>query len=558
MKSTGLDICGMTAAPEAVAGAEDAGTFDPLDVLMAGLRASVFSRQAAKAGISLSAEMARVLAGRSATTPAKGDWRFVDETWASHPGYRRAMQLYLAWAGTLASLVDEADLDWRGRQRARIGVEILTSAMAPTNCLPGNPAAIKRAIETRGASLLRGARHFASDLLHNRGMPSQVDASRFTVGQNLATTPGAVVYRDEMLELIQYSPTTPKVGLRPVVLIPPEINKYYFLDLAPGRSFIEHAVSRGVTFFTISWRNPRREHGDWGLDEYGAAILRAIDVAREISGSDDVNALGMCAGGITMSVVLSHLAATGDSRVHSASFGVTLLDLDCPALVGALRSRPLLSFAKRRSARAGVLDGRSLASVFTWMRPNELVWNYWVNNYLMGNTPPAFDLLAWNDDKTNLPGRLHGQFIDIFEHNSLCRANTLTVLATPVDLSRVTIDTYVTGGLTDHLTPWEGCYRTTQILSGASTFVLSPTGHVQTQVSPPSNPKAHYFVGPEPGPDPHEWRRQAERRDGSWWDHWADWVLARSGGERTAPRRLGSRRHPVLEPAPGRYVLERA
>ena len=547
------------APEEAVAGAEDAGTFRLSELVSSTVGLVARSGgDAARAAIGFSAEALRIAAGRSTVDVEKGDWRFADPTWSRHPGYRRLKQLYLAWSRALLSIAEEADVDWKTRERARFALGIVTSAVAPTNTLVGNPAALKEALETGGGSLLRGARNFVHDLRHNRGMPSQVDTSAFKVGENLATTPGAVVYRDDVMELIQFSPVTPQVAARPVVMIPPQINKYYFLDLSPGRSFIEYAVSRGIQFFAISWRNPRREHGDWGLDTYAGAYLRAVDVAREVTGSDDVNALGMCAGGITMTTALSHLAATHDPRVHSASYGVTLLDFSVPAMVGLFQARPLISVARGRSARAGVLDGDTLASVFTWMRPNDLVWNYWVNNYLMGKKPPAFDILAWNADKTNLPARLHGQFLDIFEGNLLAKPGGITVLGSPVNLSAIKIDTYVTGGLTDHLTPWQGCYRATQLLSGESTFVLSPTGHIQTQVSPPGNPKAHYFVGSEPGPDPDAWRAAAERRDGSWWEHWADWIIERGGGKRPAPKQLGSTRHPALDPAPGRYVLEPA
>jgi polyhydroxyalkanoate synthase len=413
-------------------------------------------------------------------------------------------------------------------------------------------------LETGGASLVTGLRQLVSDIRHNRGMPSQVDSGAFRVGENLALTPGAVVYRDEVCEVLQFAPSTPQVRTRPLVMVPPQINKYYFMDLAPGRSFVEYATARGIPFFAISWRNPRPENGAWNLDTYAGAVLNAIDVAREITGSDDVNVKGLCAGGITATAALSHLAATGDSRVNAISFGVTLLDWDTRAMVNVFRSRPLLSLARGRSARAGVLSGRSLGSVFTWMRPNDLVWNYWVNNYLLGKRPPAFDILAWNADQTNLPAGLHAQFLDVFEHNSFAHPGSLTALGTPVDLGRVKCDAYVTGGLSDHLTPWEGCYRTTQLLGGSSTFVLTHTGHIQTMVNPPGNPKAHYYVGPEPGPDPHEWRTGAEKRAGSWWEHWAEWMLARSGEDRPAPAKLGSRRHPVLDPAPGRYVLEPA
>jgi poly[(R)-3-hydroxyalkanoate] polymerase subunit PhaC len=544
-------------AVDAVAGAEDAG-LPGLEVLGAALRTVTHGRNLARATVGLSLEAVRILAGNSEITAEKGDWRFADPTWEDHPGYRRLKQLYLAWSQALIELVDETDLDWLAKERARFALNVLISAAAPTNTLLGNPAAVKRALETGGGSLVTGVRQLASDVRHNGGMPTQVDSSGFRVGENLAVTPGAVVYRDEVCEVLQFAPTTPQVRTRPLVMVPPQINKYYFMDLAPGRSFIEYATSRGIPFFAISWRNPGPEHGGWNLDTYAGAVLNAIDVAREITGSDDVNVKGLCAGGITATTALSHLAATGDSRVNAISFGVTLLDWETRALVGVFRSRPLLSLARGRSARAGVLSGRSLGSVFTWMRPNDLVWNYWVNNYLLGKKPPAFDILAWNADQTNLPAGLHSQFLDIFESNALAHPGTMTALGTPIDLSRVKCDTYVTGGLTDHLTPWEGCYRTTQLLGGASTFVLTHTGHIQTMVNPPGNPKAHYYVGPEPGPDPHEWRSRAEKRQGSWWEHWAEWMVARSGEERSAPTKLGSRRHPVLDPAPGRYVLEQA
>jgi polyhydroxyalkanoate synthase len=556
-RKTSPDAAG-TAAAEVLGGTEDPGGVRVSDGLMALARAGTHSGAALKAALGLSVESVKIALGRSEVAPKKGDNRFADPTWTENPGYRRIKQGYLAWSGAIDSVVEVAEVDWRTKERARFAAGILTSSLAPTNTLPGNPAAMKRAIETGGGSLVTGVRHFVDDLLHNGGMPKQVDSSKFKVGENLAVTPGSVVFRNEVFELLQYQPTTPTVRARPVLMVPPPINKYYFLDLAPGRSFIEHAVAQGLQFFVISWRNPTKEHAGWDLDTYGQAVLDAIDATLQITGADSVNALGMCAGGIITSTVLSHLAALGDGRVSSVSFGVTLLDWECQAMVGAFQSQGLLSIARRRSRSAGVLDARSLGAVFTWMRPNELVWNYWVNNYLMGNSPPAFDILAWNDDKTNLPGALHSQFLDIFQDNLVVKPGAIEVLGTPVDLSQVKIDNYVTGGLSDHLTPWDGCYRATQLLPGHSTFVLSPTGHIQTQVSPPGNPKSHYFVGGEPGPDPNEWRASAERRQGTWWDHWAEWVTARSGDEQPAPTKLGSRRHKVLAPAPGTYVLESA
>ena len=541
---------------DAVQGAEDPGSLD-IPSALTSLGRAFSSGRVLRSGVHLAAETAKVVVGRSDLEPPKGDRRFDDPTWTEHPGYRRLKQVYLAFSREVDDVVEAAELDWRSKERAKFAAGILTSALAPTNTLLGNPAAIKRVLETGGGSLLTGTRQYVDDLLHNGGMPRQVDASPFVLGENLAATPGAVVYRTDVMELIQYSPVTPDVHARPLLIVPPEINKYYFLDLAPGRSLVEFAVSQGFQVFIISWRNPQVEHAAWNLDTYAGAVLQAIDVAREISRSDEVVALGMCAGGITLATVLSYLATAGAEKVAAVALGVTLIDWDLPSPVGAFQSGKLLDVARRRSASKGVLDARSLGSVFTWMRPNDLVWNYWVNNYLMGRKPPSFDILAWNADSTNLPGALHAQFLDIFERNLLVQPGALTVLGEPVDLAAVKIDNYVVGGLSDHLTPWQGCYRATQLFGGHSTFVLSPTGHIQTPVSPPS-PKAHHFTGPAPGPDPEAWRAEAERQDGTWWNHWAAWMTARAGDRKTASQTLGSEAYPPLAAAPGTYVFERA
>jgi polyhydroxyalkanoate synthase len=503
---------------------------------------------------SFAAETTRIMVGSDGLAPEKGDWRFRDDTWRDHPAYRRLMQTYLAGCAALEETVDAADVGWKDKERARFAAGILASAVAPTNTLLGNPAAVKRAYETCGLSLLRGARNFVKDVRSNRGMPSTVNQDAFTVGKDLAATPGAVVYRDEVCEVLQYAPSTSMVRGRPVLMVPPQISKFYFMDLSPGRSFVEHAVAHGLPFFVISWRNVTADQRDWGLETYAAAIDRVLEVVRDVARSDDVNLIALCAGGITTSTVLSHLAATSDPRVNSASFGVTLLDFGVPAPIGMFRMAPLLALGRERSARTGVLDAASLSAVFSWMRPNDLVWNYWVNNYLMGNDPPVFDILAWNADPTNLAGRLHADFLEIMQENLLVTKGGLEVLGTPVDLEKVTVDTYVTGATTDHLTPWRGCYQTTQLMSGRSRFVLSNAGHIASLVNPPGNPKAHFFAGPEPTGDADEWLAQAEQRAGTWWEDWATWVTERSGDEKKAPAKLGSRRHRAAEPAPGTYV----
>jgi len=539
---------------DAVDGAELVDPMKPRAIVGSLLGLTFRGRHLARRSARLGLEAVKITAGRSDVEAAKNDWRFKDEAWRSNPVYHRWMQLYLAWADSVMGAVADARLGDREADRTRFCLEALTTAAAPTNTLIGNPAAIKRAFDTSGASLVRGVRNAVDDARTNNRMPRQVAKNAYTLGSDLAATPGSVVYRDEFCELLQFAPAGGTTFARPMLMVAPQINKYYFMDLAPGRSFVEYAVSRGLSFFAISWRNPGKDQAGWSLDDYAAAEERAIDVVRDISKSDDVNLLSLCAGGILSAGLLSHLAAGSDTRVNSASFGVTLLDFDTPAPVGMFRVAPLLSFARNKSKSEGILEGRTLGAMFNWMRPNDLVWNYYVNNYLLGEDPPRFDILAWNADATNLPGRLHGQFLDIFQNNQMVKPGELEILGSPVDLSKIKIDTYVTGATKDHLTPWRGCFRTTDLMPGDSTFVLSNAGHIASLINPPGNPKAHYFAGPEPNGDADAWEMEAVRQEGTWWEHWADWASVRSGEERKAPAKLGNRRYPPIEPAPGQYV----
>ncbi|MCU1614158.1 MAG: phaA [Frankiales bacterium] len=542
-----------------VEGAETVGVPSPRGMARAVLSTLAQPGPLAREAARLGRSTVRILRGTDEIAPAPKDRRFADPAWSLHPGYRRLAQSYLAVTGSVNDLLDAYEAggaDWREVEQARFVLNAFTSALAPTNTLLGNPAAVKRAFDTAGRSVLRGMGHMLHDLRHNGGLPTQVDRSAFTVGEDLGVSPGAVVYRDEVIELIQYAPSTPRVRQRPVVIVPPPIGRFYFLDLRPGRSLVEFAVSQGLQVFMISWRNPTKEQADWNLDTYAGAVLDAVDVAREVTGSPDVTTLGLCAGGQVMTTALNHIAVTGDERVHAAGYAVTLLDFASRAPLGAFSGPRLLDLARRNSRRQGVITARQMGSVFTWMRPDDLIFNYVVNQWLMGEDPPAFDILAWNADGTNLPARLHEQFLEIFGENALVRPGVLRVLGTPVHLSRITVPTFVTGALTDHLTPWDGCYRTTQLLSGPSTFVLSSSGHIQSLVNPPGNPKAQYWTGGEPGPDPHAWRAAAERHTGSWWEPWAEWMLERSGDEVAAPTAQGSAEHPPLEPAPGAYVRD--
>jgi polyhydroxyalkanoate synthase subunit PhaC len=529
---------------------------------LGGLAAPLARGQAVtREAVRLGGELARVAVGRSEVAPAKGDRRFSDPAWSGNPLFSRIQRGYLAAAGALTKVVEdyaEGTDDARRAEQARFASNILISTLAPTNYLPTNPAALKRAFDTGGRSLARGLGQFVDDLRNNGGMPRMVDPDAFEVGRNLALSPGAVVARDPMGEVLQYQPTTEQVSARPLLIIPPPINRFYVVDLSPGRSFVEYAVKNGISTYLLSWRNPTVEQGDWNLDSYARRVNDAIDTVREVSGSDDVNVIGFCAGGIITTTLLNHLTAIGDERVHSMSYAVTLLDFEFGdrAPINAMSSAHLLRFAQARSRRKGLISSRQMGAAFTWMRPDDLVWNYWVNNYLMGDKPPAFDVLAWNADGTNLPGALHCEFLDLFATNGLAKPGAVSVLGTPLHLERIKIPTFVTGAVTDHLTPWMGCYRTTQLLSGESTFVLSYSGHIASLVNPPGNPRAHYWTGGTPGPDPEQWLKGAEKHTGSWWEAWIEWLKARSGDEGPAPTALGSSVHPVLEPAPGRYVRD--
>jgi polyhydroxyalkanoate synthase len=519
-----------------------------------GQRAAVEPGALLATGLEALGDLVRVGVGRSDIEPAKGDRRFADRAWRENPVLRRIAQAYLVEQRAAHRLVDEVELDKKSRDRGHFAMSLLTEAAAPTNNLLTNPNALAKAAQTRGQSLLAGARHLAHDVRHNGSMPSQVDTRPFEVGRNLAVTPGHVVHRTEVFELIQFAPSTPKVHARPVVVIPPQINKYYITDLARGRSLAESTVAAGFQYFTISWRNPTSEQRDWNLDTYAEACQEAIDVACHITGSDDANVVGMCAGGITLAALLGHLAVSGEmAKVHSATFCVAGLDTTSESTVSSLTSRRAVEAARARSRRAGVLSGDDMAKVFAWLRPNDLVWNYWVNNYLMGENPPAFDILYWNNDTTRLPAGLHSDFLDLYVTNGLVEG-TLEALGTTVDLGRVTCDTFVVAGHTDHIIPWDAAYRTTQVLGGDSTFVLSNGGHIQAILNPPDNPKAAYLVADTVPPTAAEWRDGATQVAGTWWTAWHEWLAARSGSQVRARTRVGNTAHPPLDPAPGRYV----
>ncbi|MBD9502075.1 class II poly(R)-hydroxyalkanoic acid synthase [Pseudomonas sp. BGr12] len=501
-------------------------------------------------------ELKNVLLGKSDLKPSDDDRRFNDPAWSQNPLYRRYLQTYLAWRKELHTWIGDSDLSSQDISRGQFVINLMTEAMAPTNTL-SNPAAVKRFFETGGKSLLDGLTHLAKDLVNNGGMPSQVNMEAFEVGKNLAVTEGAVVFRNDVLEVIQYKPITESVHERPLLVVPPQINKFYVFDLSPEKSLARFCLRNQVQTFIVSWRNPTKAQREWGLTTYIEALKEAIDAVLAITGAKDLNMLGACSGGITTVTLLGHYAALGEKKVHAFTQMVSVLDFEMNTQIALFADEKTLEAAKRRSYQSGVLEGKDMAKVFAWMRPNDLIWNYWVNNYLLGNEPPAFDILFWNNDTTRLPAALHGELVEMFKTNPLTRAGALEVSGTAIDLKQITCDFYCVAGLSDHITPWEACYRSARLLGGKCEFILSNSGHIQSILNPPGNPKARFMTGPELSADPKAWQENASKHADSWWLHWQNWLAERSGKTRKAPTALGNKAHPAGEAAPGTYVHER-
>jgi polyhydroxyalkanoate synthase len=504
-------------------------------------------------------ELGRIATGSSDLAPDAKDKRFADPAWKDSAIYRALAQCYLAWGGALNHFVDEAKMNKRDAERARFVVSLWIDAMAPTNSILGNPVALRKFVETRGTSFIRGLENLTRDLARNGGLPAQVDNTKFAVGKNLATTPGSVVYRGPVLELIQYRPMSNEVYTRPLLIIPPQINKYYVFDLAPEKSIVQFALKGGLQTFAVSWKNPTANESHFGLDTYVSALEEAVDVIRDITGSDDVNVWGACSGGITMSAFLANLAARSEAKVYSATVAVCLLDMAATqdTAAGIFVTPTSVVAAKQASQLAGVLEGQELARMFAWMRPNDLIWNYWVNNYLLGNAPPAFDILYWNNDTTRLPARLHADFLDLIGTNPFLNAGQLEIRGKPLDMGKLNVDSYVVAGMTDHITPWQGCYGTAKLYGERSTFVLANSGHIQSLINPPGNPKAVFWTGPAQAGAADEWLKRANKEAGSWWPHWLSWIQARSGEKKPATAKLGTTEILPLGEAPGQYVMER-
>jgi polyhydroxyalkanoate synthase len=509
------------------------------------------------------AEATSAAAGRAAgeetagpVQPGRRDRRFRDPAWEENPAFFGLLQAYLLAGRLVEDLREAASVDAVTDERLGFVSDVVMDSLAPTNAFWSNPAAMKRALDTGGASVARGARTWADDVVNNKGMPRQIDPDAFVVGRDLAVTPGKVVYRNDLMELIQYAPATETVHETPLLMSPPWINKYYIMDLAPGRSFVQWAVEHGHTTFAISYHNPDAADRDVSLDDY---LLRgpiaALDVIREITGAERANIVGLCLGGTLTAALEAYLASRGEDRVASTTLLNTLVDFTRPGRLGAFTDRASVERLEKRMAERGYLEAAEMMGIFTFMRSNDLVWNYAVNNWLMGEDPQPFDILAWNGDSTRMPANMHSFYLRSCYLGNELAGGEMELAGTRLDLGDIRGDHYVVGAIEDHIAPWEGSYLTTQALPNADVrYVLSSAGHIAGIVNPPS-PKAWYRIGEPNPPEPKDWFEASARHEGSWWEDWTEWVAARSG-ERVAPPKMGSRKHKAVGDAPGTYVLE--
>ena len=505
-------------------------------------------------------EVGNILTQKSELAPSPKDKRFLDPAWRTNPFYKGAMQYYLAAQKGMANWIDDIELDDMEKARATFVTRMIMDSVSPTNSLLGNPSAMKKAFETGGVSLIKGLKNAYEDMTQNDGIVSQVDKRPFKVGENLATSAGDVVYRTEIMELIHYAPTTEQVHAIPLLIVPPQINKAYVNDLSPEKSIVRFLLGSGFQVFMVSWRNPTKENAAWGLAAYVDALIEATDVVIKITKSPKVGVSGACSGGITTATLLSKLAARGDERIASVSLMVCVLDPDMgDSDAGAMMSSHGIEMARRRSAKKGILEGSALSRTFAWLRPNDLVWNYVINNYLHGEDPAPFDILFWNNDATNLTATLHSDYLRVYETQPFRNHGQVEVAGHAVDLSKVTNDLFVVAGVTDHITPWKACYRLTQLIGSPQVdFVLSQSGHIQALLNPPGNPKSKYFHSQtRPPANIDDWLGSAaEEKAGSWWPFWAEWLAARSGDLKAAPKSTGSKTYPSLGSAPGSYVFD--
>ena len=496
-----------------------------------------------------------------ASTLAASDKRFSGEGWQSNPVAAFSAATYLLNARTLMELAESVQADEKTRNRVRFGVEQWLAAMAPSNYLAFNAEAQKKAIETKGESIAKGLKNLVNDL--RQGHVSMTDESLFEVGRNVATTEGAVVFENDIFQLIEYKPLTGKVYERPFLLVPPCINKFYILDLQPENSLVRYAVAQGHRTFVVSWRNPDAEMAQKTWDDYVEdGVIEAISVVQQVTGAEQVNALGFCVGGTLLSNALAVLAARGREPVASATFLTSLLDFTDTGILDVFIDETSVKFREMQMGQGGLLKGQELASTFSFLRPNDLVWNYVVGNYLKGETPPPFDLLYWNSDSTNLPGPFYAWYLrNMYLENNLIQPGKLTVCGEKIDLGLIDIPVYIYGSREDHIVPINGAYASTQVLPGEKRFVMGASGHIAGVINPPAkNKRSHWTREDGELPDTLEaWLEGAQEHKGSWWTDWSNWLQAHAGKQIAAPKTYGKGvKFKAIEPAPGRYVKQKA
>ncbi|OUL99630.1 class I poly(R)-hydroxyalkanoic acid synthase [Variovorax sp. JS1663] len=490
--------------------------------------------------------------------PADGaDRRFAAQAWREDPRFDLAVRHYQSYAKLLRGAVDEAPVDAQQKAQWHFALRQVLDALSPANCLATNPEAMQVAVDSGGASLVEGMRLFLQDLA--RGRIAMTDEDAFEVGRNVATTPGSVVFENELMQLIQYAPTTAKVHERPLLIVPPCINKFYILDLQPANSLVAHAVAQGHTVFLVSWRNVSEAQGHLRWDDYvEQGVIAAIDTAREIAGAERINALGFCVGGTLLACALAVLAARGEDKAASLTLLTTMLDFHDPGEIGLLVNEGMLALREAAIGGGGVLRGRELAQVFASLRANDLIWPYVVNGYLKGKAPPAFDLLFWNSDDANLPGPMFCWYLrHAYLENRLRVPGGTVQCGESVDFGRIDVPAFIYASREDHIVPWRTAYASTRLLGGDTRFVLGASGHIAGVINPPAARKRNHWVGPV-GAEPQRWLDGAESVPGSWWPEWTRWLATHAGAQVAAPKKAGSRAHPVIEPAPGRYVKENA
>jgi polyhydroxyalkanoate synthase len=488
----------------------------------------------------------------------RGDRRFKDDAWRENEVFDFIRQSYLLAARYFTSAVKSADgLDPKTAQKVDFYTRQFLDAMSPANFVLTNPEVLRRTAETGGANLLKGLSNLLADLERGKGRLRirMTDDTKFRVGENIAVTPGKVIYENELMQLIQYNPTTETVLKRPLVIFPPWINKFYILDLRPKNSFIRWAVEQGHTVFVSSWVNPDARLAEKGFDDYmKEGVLAALEAIELATGERAVNAIGYCLGGTLLATTLAHMAAKRDSRIKSATYFVTLVDFEQPGELGVFIDEEQLKCLEEKMNRRGYLDGREMATTFNMLRANDLIWSFVVNNYLLGQDPFPFDLLYWNDDSTRMPARMHSFYLRrMYQQNDLVKPGAIELLGTKIDLRKIKVPTYMISTREDHIAPWKSTYRATQIYSGPVRFVLAASGHIAGIVNPPDSGKYSHWVNESLPPDPDEWLAGATELAGSWWPDWQRWVA--SLDKTMVPARVpGEGKLPVIEDAPGRYV----